>query len=335
MKAKLILLLLITFTNNSSTALDNPNGNTMSILHNQPLFFVKIDTFGTRYVLKINGVTLLRESSSEGQMTTMLPINHWMHPDKNTMEVQIRPPKKGEEFNPNARLEYSLILKSNTDPDAFHILSTINITGTSANSKETVPSSPSGTFNSFNQFKTDDKGDVNISNITIEDIKSFKGGLIYKRQINSPSSLPLWNFFDSDDVPNVEPMSDAEYYNELDILLNEYLKVQEALKTKDIDAIMPLFTERNKELDKAFYRTQGETESSIRESLNESASDTKLELVDLTRLSVNFAIEDNRKIARLLRPKWTPAIVLNLESGGSIRHDMYFRYKDGKWILTR
>ena len=307
----------------------------MSTLHNQPLYSIKIDTFGTKYILKINGITILRETSSDGQLSTTIPVNHWMHPDRNTMEVHIVPPKKGGNFNPNARLKYSLILRSNADPGAFHILSTINLTGTSANSREFIHSSPSGIFNSFDQFKPDKKGDVKISDITLEDVPVYKGALIYKRQIDAPSSLPLWSFFESDDVPNVEPMSDENYYKEVDILLKEYLKVQKALQENDVDTVIPLFTERNKELDQAFYRQPGETESSIHESLTESANDSKLKLVDLSRLSVNFNIENNRKLVRLLRPQWAPAVGLNLKSGGSIRYDMYFRYKDNKWILTR
>jgi len=61
-----------------------------------------------------------------------------------------------------------------------------------------------------------------------------------------------------------------------------------------------------------------------------------LQLVPLGRKKVNFTIEQNRKLARLSRKGITPAIGLNSKDGsGSQRFQMYFRYENNKWILTR
>jgi len=330
------IIIFITYLFISSThATENSNGPNMSILQNQPSFLIKIDTFGIRYILKLNGITVLRENGSDGQLSTTLPVNHWIHTSNNKIEVEVRPPNKGEEFNPHARLEYSLILKSNLDENLFHTLSTINITGLSANNSEEINSSPSGIFDSNNEFKISENGDIKVSDISVEKIPTFKGGLVYSRKIHAPSSIPLWKFFESDDLENYDILGDDEYYQKLNTLLAEYLKVQDAITNKNIEILKPLFMERNNELDKAFYRKPGETENTLFESLNDSASDKKLKLIDLDKLSVNFNVEKNGKLTRLLRPNWVPAIAFSIETGGSIRYDMYFRKKDGKWILTR
>ena len=49
-----------------------------------------------------------------------------------------------------------------------------------------------------------------------------------------------------------------------------------------------------------------------------------------------FTIEDNKKLARLMRKGNDSAIVLNFKKGmGSESYPLIFRLNDGKWILTR
>ena len=311
-------------------------GTTMSILKKQPVFTVKINTYGVKYILKLNGVTLLRETSSESQLTTTLPVNHWMKSGENIMEVQIRPPQKGQEFNPNAKVEYELLVNENSTPDKIYTISNILISGASANNHKTDVSSASGKYDSLNNFIPSKEGDVSISDISVKEIAKYKGGLTIHRNLNIPSSLPLWRFFNSDDVPNLEAMSDKDYYNELDILLKEYSKVQKAIENNEISSVIPLFNERNSETDTAFYLNKGETEQGIRESLETTANDSGMEILPLSRENVSFTIEQNRKLARLSRKGVKAAIALNYKDGsGSQRYQMFFRIQDGKWILTR
>lgn len=319
-----------------SCFISSAEGNTMSILHKKPVFSIKINTSAVRYILKINGITLLRESSSDGQLTTTLPVNHWMKSGDNSMEVEIRPHVKGETYNPNANLEFELLISENETPQTIFSIANILISGSSANINQTLLSSTSGNYDSSNNFKSDKNGDVHVSDIQIDKIDKYKGGLIIKRNIVIPSSLPLWNFFNSDEIPDFDSMSDENYYNELDILLKEYLKVQHAIQNNTINDIIDMFNERNSEIDTAFYLKPGKTKKDIFESLQSIANDDGIEFLPLTRKKVIFTIENNKKLVRLNRKGNKAAIALNFKDGsGSQRYEMYFRIKNGKWILTR
>ena len=154
--------------------------------------------------------------------------------------------------------------------------------------------------------------------------------------MNIPSSLPLWAFFSSDDLPDYESMEDDEYYQHMDVLLVEYMKVQDAIKNNDIASILPMFEERNKELDAAFYHPPGTLAEKIKVALNDAANDETAALSELKADYLDFDISQNRKLNRLSRDGNTTAVGLDYkEIEGSYSFDMIFRMQDGKWILTR
>ena len=77
-------------------------------------------------------------------------------------------------------------------------------------------------------------------------------------------------------------------------------------------------------------------ENKIRTALQGATDKNEYELVNLTRKSVAFTVEDNKKLARLTRPGEKSAIALNFKKGrGAERYSLIFRLKNGKWILTR
>jgi hypothetical protein len=317
----------------TANATADVTGKAMSILQKQPEFFVKIDAFGMIYRLMLNGVNVMREDDSTSQITTTLPVNHWMHPTDNVLKIMTLPDVDGEDYNSHAKISYTLMVRDINSED-LHTIASINLTGDSANKLQDAQSSVAGKFSSINAFKPDDEGDVVVSEVSIDKVKDFDA-LNYTRKIHIPTSLPLWAFFESDDIPDIDSYPDKEYDEQRTILLKEYLKVQDALEADNVDAVMPLFSERNKELDQAFYRTPGETASHLRKSLKESAEDPGLELAPLSEKSVSIYIEDNNKVARLVRGNLGPAVAFRIKTGGSINYDMYFRLNDGKWILTR
>lgn len=331
----LYLLVFILLTSTSVFA--NPGKLTkMSILNNDPLYSLRLNTFGMRYIIRVNGVTVLKETSSNSQLTTSLPINHWMKSGNNSIEVQVRPSKKGEQFNPNSTFTLDLSVKQNSNQQNSYKLTDIQITGSSANDGSDSLSQKDGKLDSKNGFQYNDNGDVVVSPISITEIPTYKGGYTFKRDVYAESALPLWNFFKSDDIPDIDSYSDADYYKELDKLLTEYMKVYNAISNNDIASINSMFDERSKEIDEAFYLNNGETKDGLIESLNSASSSGQGTLVPLDNQKVLFTIEPNRKLARLTRKGQTPAISLNFNDGsGSQRFEMYFRYENNNWILTR
>ncbi len=307
----------------------------MSILQDKPVFELKLEGFGSQYVIYINGVSAHKQYNSGGQINTKLPINHWMRSGKNNISIITWSDEKGTPINPHARINIQLVVSSHNAPEKEYSIASVNF-----QNKLKSPaseSSPSGKYNSLRSFETDKQGDVEVFDIVAKKRNDLNQSAIeFSRDINIPSSLPLWSFFNSDELPDYKSMNDDDYYKQLDTLLVEYLKVQQALKNNKTSDILSLFAERNRELDLAFYNPPGTLEKQIKEALMEAANNTEAELVDLSQKKVIFSVRENNKLVSLTRSKQKAAIVFNYKNGmGSFRFDLIFRMKDGKWILTR
>ena len=309
----------------------------MNILKSKPVYQLSVKAFGTKYFVQLNGVIIHQELFSGGQLSTALPVNHWMRSGMNTIGIYVFPENPGDEININASVTITLMVSDKDNPNIQYSVANISFSGKHlSGNKAVVASSPSGRFDSERDFSASTSGDVEIHDITKKNISTYEGELLFSRKIDIPSSLPVWAFFKSNDVPDYKPMSDADYYKHMDVLLVEYMKVQKALESGNVEAVMPLFAERNKELDAAFYLEPGTMEKKISAALLGATDKNEYELVILTREYVDFTVEDNQKLASLTRVGDKPAITLNFKKGsGAERYSLIFRLKDGKWILTR
>ncbi len=330
LKKTILICLLI-----GLTGMKKNEGKPMSILQDKPVFELKIDGFGSQYVVYINGINIYKQYNSEGQINTTLPINHWMRSGENNVSIITWPDEDEAPISPHARINIQLLVSSHSKPDKEYSIASVNFQNKSQPS--TGESSPSGRYNSIRGFEADKQGDIEVFNIINKERSDLTPGAIeYKRDINIPSSLPLWSFFNSDGIPNYDGMDDENYYKNLEQLLAEYLKIQSALENKKTDDIITLFSERNKELDLAFYNPPGTLEKQIKEALMDAANNADAELIELTKKKVVFSIRENKKLVSLTRSKQNAAIAFNYKNGmGSFSFDLIFRMKDGKWILTR
>src|SRR5690625_8005536 len=82
---------------------------------------------------------------------------------------------------------------------------------------------------STHNFEADDSGDITVSDVVMTPMKNYGGALRFKREMIVPSSLPLWAFFESDDLPDYDAMSDEDYDTAMEDLFVMYEKVQSAL----------------------------------------------------------------------------------------------------------
>ncbi len=257
----LISMVIVTGLNANNTVAKEKK---MNILKNKPIYRLGLKAFGTQYFVRVNGVVIHEEGFSGGQLSTVLPINHWMRSGKNTIGIYVLPPKSGEPINPNASVAITLMVRDKDMPDTEYSIADITFSGKLLSDNKAVSnSSPSGRLDSTQEFNLSASGDVEVHEITKKYVSDYEGAIIFSRKINIPSSLPLWAFFESDDLPSYYSMSDEDYYKHLDMLLDEYMKVQRALESGDIDTVMPIFTERNKELDAAFYLESGTMEKKL------------------------------------------------------------------------
>ena len=307
----------------------------MSVLNHKPLFNLNIEAADARYFIYINGVVVYKEYHSHGQISMTLPVNHWMHPSENTMAIEVFPEYDGT-VRKSARLKVDLQVHSEAVAGPRHTIATIDFQQRYADEETpTKDSSPQGRFNSVNGFELSDDGDVWVSEISAHPVAEYEGTVIYQRELKIPSALPLWAFFNSDDLPDYDAMSDDDYYAIRDDLYKSYKHIENAMKNGDIDSILPLFSERSSEIDAAFYFEPGTTQQTLRRSMERIVTSDEHTLLELRPANVIITPEENRKLVSLTREAETAAIVYNITGGGSERFHLIFRKQDGEWILTR
>ncbi len=321
----------------------------MSMLQKKPVYELKVDVFGVAHFIKINGTIVIYDFEEDGQTSVILPINHWMRSGENLLSFDLYPPDPGKPFNPSSYVRLAMIVHELSEPEKVYTIATLNFSGTKdANQSHIGGSSPSGTYSSTKGFVLDKSGDAQVFDVSAKPLPKeddYEGAMTFKRKINIPSSLPLWAFFRSEEMLDYQALysaDDDKYDKSMMPLFIEYKKVYDALEKKDIESILPMFDERNRETDLAFYREPGTTAARMRESLSETISDMKdnnMELVELDIRSVDFHLEDNKKVVSLRRAGLKHAISINYinkkDDFGCKRYPMFFRYSNGKYILTR
>ncbi len=197
-------------------------------------------------------------------------------------------------------------------------------------------STPFIRLDSSSKFAENASGDVVIGEILAKEISDFDGAYIYEREMYIPSSLPLWSFFGGDVLPDYDNMPDEEYYQAIDDLFMPYKLIQDALEKGGVDSIIPMFEERNKETDAAFYLEPGTTENKLRSSLVNACKDENLELARLSSEFLNIRVESNKKLVSLIREEEMSAIGFNYKSfSASQSYHLIFRRENGGWVLTR
>ena len=124
-------------------------------------------------------------------------------------------------------------------------------------------------------------------------------------------------------------------FGQLSAELRDHLKIiQDKIILGDLDDVMPLFEERNNELDKAFYYSSGVMEAKLKDSFE--VDFPQLNMLEIEGQDVGYESERNLKLASLLRDNRGPAMVGNFkDSQGSIGFPIMFRKQNGKWIITR
>jgi len=343
-----ILLLPVSSGCTKAQSKEKMKGKTMSILQKKPVYTLKVETFGVSHFINVNDCTVIFDVDDEGQSAVVVPINHWMRSGENTISYDLFPPEPGKPFKPGSYVRITLMVHELSDPEKEYTVATLHFSATKdEHQSHTTGSSPSGMYSSLKNFAPDKAGDIEVFDATGAPMpadEDFAGAMTFKRKINIPSSLPLWTFFQSEEMPDhrMNSRSDDEYEAAMAPLFAEYRKVHDALAKKDIDAILPMFEERNRETDMAFYMEPGTTAKRMRESLMSTLTDLKngnLELLELGPRNVDYHLEDNKKIVSLRRTGLDHAIILNYVNKkkdlGSKSYPMLFRYQNGKYILTR
>lgn len=308
----------------------------MSVLKKKPLFNLNIEASNARYFIFVNGVLVFKEHFSQGQISTTLPVNHWMHPSDNSIAILVMP-EHDRSVRKGAKVKIELQVGSDGVDGPSQTIATLDFKEKyTEEGFPTKDSSPEGRFDSLNGFASADGGDVWVSEVSAQPDLEYQGAVTYHRELTIPSSLPLWAFFNSDDLPDYDAMSDDDYYAARDELYEEYAAIHAALEEGNIDLVISKLDERNQETDAAFYFEPGTTENNIRDALRGAYSSENHVLAELKADYVQLTPEENRKLVSLTREAERSAIGYNMKDGsGSEVYNLVFRKQDGKWIITR
>ncbi len=300
-----------------------------SILNEKPVFNLTIHSIGTRYDVLLNGITVYADDNGGGQVNTTLPINHWMRSGENSLELVVFPDEEGAPINEGSTVDVELFVSNDGLEDNQYRLGAFNFSGVGHLNQSSLDGYKLETVH----FKNNTDGEVVVSKVEVARDNVFDGSYEYRRTFMIPSNLPLWEFFNSDDVPDEPELSEDAYWA-LSAELRDKLKfIQNKLIAGDVDDVMPLFKERNSELDMAFYYPEGTMEAKLRDSFYVDIP--QLDMLELEGRYVSYVNENNMKLASVYR-NLKPAISGNYKDGpGSLKFPVMFRKQDGKWIITR
>jgi hypothetical protein len=324
----LLLITLLLHGCDNTSGIDQEKFN-MSILNQKPVFTINFHATGARYRLYLNGVLIERQGSSQGQNSYEIPVNHWMRSGENTLDLAVYPNKEGEDIPPSSQIK-ALLQVRNFGEQENHTLGGFTFSG--ANYISAVLDK--AYQRDIEKFIPVEAGGVVVSELAVIEDTPYDGAQKYSLTIEVPSNLPLWAFFNSDGVPDFMVVTDEEY-GRLRLELYEILRnIQDHLEQGKVDDIMPLFAERNRETDLAFYKEEGQTERELHSDFTNDIP--TLNMIDLDDRSSAYESEENLKLTSSFRGDRTNAISGNLKSGsGNLSFPIMFRKEDGKWIITR
>ncbi len=271
------------------------------------------------------------------------PVNQWIREGENELSmVIISHDRKNKKYKENTQVKMSLRVRpSGSDPHHNITLATLEFSGAKANmGKGLEGNAPKTRLNSKENCSADQNGDILIGDATIEDIKKI--GDVVSRKVTLPKiGLPRWAFFDSDNITNIKSADlDSDIDDNMNKqLINEmlpiYTAIWNALQSKNIAPILPLFEERNREYDAAFYREPGTTARLLAESLQEAATSPTKTLWPIESDNIQSQVYDNDKLARLRQNNHNAPVAFNWKGGGSQEYNIILRKKNGRWIITR
>jgi hypothetical protein len=302
---------------------------TNSMLNKKPVFTMKIHGFGTRYRIYINDIKVYEEKNGASQATTSLPLNHWMRAGENSLKLAIYPNNEDAPINEKSEVNAEIYVHNDEMEEQQYRIGGFNFKGVGRIQESALE----GYRLETELFKHDDEGELIAHDVSVKKDTILVGSYSYEQQFTIPNNLPLWAFFQSDDVPNGSELSESDYWSLSDSLCDPVQKIQEKLIAGNIDEVITLFEERNDELDKAFYYSSGVMEAKLRDSFETDIP--QLNMLELIKDYVSYDNENNLKLASVYR-NGKPAIVGNFkDSDGSINFPIMFRKQDGKWIITR
>ena len=309
--------------------------NRMNILKDKPVFSVSVENRGAIFEATINGVVI--NSDYDGSdFSVDLPVNQFLTSGKNTIDLySILNIDNGRIVKDSSTI-VTLKIRNKASNEDYNVASIVSSTKGYAINNPGLGSTSDVKLNSDRFFYPDDKGDVVIGKLSVLPMKNQINGLKYSMTIDMDIDIPRWRFLDGDSLTYVNDMTDQEYDSARKELVPIYQNIQKAILNGNIERIMPLFKERNTELDAAFYLDPGSMEKQLFNSLKKTSNDTGLEPADIEEEFLGFRNGYSGQLSHLVQGSNHPAISFNFKDAmGSLSYDIWFRKEGDKWIISR
>jgi hypothetical protein len=324
--------------NSQGAQIDSSRDN---LLTEKPYFSISLESDLCMGYLLLNGQLLYAAEMERVKLD--VPVNHWIREGDNELMMLLAPVDEQGNFGKYPRnMKCTMTLRVRRSGSNLGENLTIaalkfaakDPTGIGGNTRE-------GRLDSKNGFAPANKGDVLVGKAKKEPFQ--KVGAIVTRSITLPAiGLPEWKFFKSDNITNlsgvdIEGRLDEETSGRLKKeLLPIYRKIWSALEARKVEEVLPLFEERNKEIDAAFFRKPGGTGNMLARELKDMASDPKKKLWPITDDNVIIQLYDNNKLVRLSQNNRKPLLSFDDVTDHVAHHyDVIFRKSGNQWIITR
>lgn len=329
---------------NSKGAETNLRRNDM--LTEKPYFTISLESNLCMGYFLLNGQLLYAAEMAPVKLD--LPVNHWIREGDNELLMMLAPvDEQGEfgKFSKNMKCSMTLRVRQ-LESDSEKNLTIATLKFAAIDPTGIKGSTSEGRLDSKKGFSPADKGDVLIGKVKKEPFQGPEGamdGAIVTRSITLPEiGLPEWKFFKSDNITNLSGRDIAGRLDEENSdrlkkeLLPIYRKIWSALEARKVEEVLPLFEERNKEMDAAFFRKPGETGDMLAKDLKDSSSDPNKKLWPITDDNVIVTLYDNNKLVRLSQNNDKPLLSFDhVRDKISFSYDVIFRKSGNKWIITR
>ena len=309
-----------------------------SVLFEKPYFTLKIISKSCIFNVYLNDIDVFSHDRVS-HLNLEIPINHWMHPKHNDLRLEYATDK---DWPLSSKRDCHIALQVRPNKEDEHnnlILGSIHyLSQTLALNGPRLIVTPPGRYNSTRQLHKEDKGDVVIKKamITGEHPDYFSRAVTLPMEI--PNSLPLWAFYGSDEIPVIGQMTEEQFYKFETGFLKIYLDIIQGVVSGNIDAILPLFAERNKETDQAFYFESGHAAKKLKQVFMDAhekikKNEEKPSSVEAKNLQFDYR---GKYLVRLQGNHGTPVIWINYPKlRMSESFDIIFRRKNGQWIISQ
>jgi len=332
-------LTLVFLTLQCPANMKEDNKTMQSILMNKPYYTLNIETDNSDVFITMNGELVFKQFD-RGPHRIEVPVSQWMINGKNTLDIKLLASKHDNlTMHPKTEAKVTLLLKEGGVYDKpSQIVSQVIY-----KDKSIENSSEEGKYASFDDFKPHNEGDIEISKTEVKFLSVNRTGSTYKiveltQSITLETPFPRWKFMDSDNIidGNYYDLDRAAYNKlrkrkDIEEIYQIHLDLYNALQRKDLKSVIPLFSERNSEMEIAMYKEKGYYENAIYDSLKRNVNDPEMEMLEFLPHKRFFYISEGGKTLYIRR-----AVVFNRKDGqGRESYDLLFRKEKGKWILTR